>query len=111
MMAERDAAEAAEARGRVRARLRQQFEQETFTPFPWFDATRPYEFLLFTEEQMRTLNGWESRWTRPAISLEDFLRAVGSDAGPPTGKPASILFTAPSTPAGCDAPRGRADIR
>jgi len=110
-MAEGDAVGAAEAWERVRARLRQQHKEELFTPFPWFDATRPYEFPLFTEEQMRLLEGREWRWARPPVSLEEFLRAVRSDAGPPTGKPASILFTAPSKPAGYAGSGVRVDTR
>ncbi|MGB8983532.1 MAG: hypothetical protein WCC12_16815 [Anaerolineales bacterium] len=70
-MAEGDPADARDKRERMSASVRQ---EELFSPFPWFDATRPYEFLLFTEEQMRMLNGWEASWTRPEVSLEDFLR-------------------------------------
>lgn len=70
-MAEPDAAEAARLE-RIRPSLRQQFREELFTPFPWFDATRPYGF--FAEEQMRVLEGPEWRWPRPAVSLEEFLR-------------------------------------
>ncbi len=71
-MAERDAVEEADRLERVRTFLRQQHEEESFTPFPWFDATRPYGF--FAEEQMRVLDGREWRWARPAVSLEEFLR-------------------------------------
>jgi len=70
-MTERDAAGRLE---RVRAVLRQQFKEEFFTPFPWLAATWPYEFSLFTEEQMRVLEGREWQWARPAVSLEEFLR-------------------------------------
>lgn len=71
-MTERDAVEETDRLERVRAVLRQQFQEELFTPFPWFDATRPYGF--FAEEPMRVLEGPESRWVRPAVSLEEFLR-------------------------------------
>ena len=67
-MAERDAVKEADRLERVRAVLRRQFEEESFTPFPWFDATRPYGF--FAEEQKRVLDEREWRWVRPAVPLE-----------------------------------------
>ena len=73
-MAERDAVEEPDKLERVRAVLPGQHQEEFFTPFPWFDATRPYGFSLLTEEQMRVLDGREWRWAQPAMSLEEFLR-------------------------------------
>ena len=83
------------------ARLSQEFEEEQlFSPFPWFDATRPYEFSLFTEEQMRILNGWDARWTRPEVSLEEFLRwgaaATDCSAPPPCALTPAATRKAPS---------------
>jgi hypothetical protein len=71
-MTERDAGEEADRLERVRAVLRQQFQEELFTPFPWFDATRPYGF--FADEQMRVLDAREWPSARPVLSLEEFLR-------------------------------------
>ena len=68
-MTERHAADRLE---RVRTLLPRQHQQEFFTPFPWFDATRPYGF--FAEEQMRVLDGRQWPWARPVVSLEEFLR-------------------------------------
>jgi hypothetical protein len=60
--------------GRVRARLREQLGEDYITPFPGVDVWRGYDFPLVTAEQMRALRRPEARWTRPAMSLEEFLR-------------------------------------
>lgn len=70
-MAERDAVEEADRLERVKTLLRRQFEEESFTSSPWFDATALRVPALYG---MRVLDGPEWRWARPAVSLEEFLR-------------------------------------
>ena len=45
--------------------------------FPWFDCSKPYDFPVATEEQMRWLNSWKSRWTQPHASLSASARKEG----------------------------------
>lgn len=71
-MAVRHAKDTGAREERLRAWLRERCEAGYGSP--WFDCSKSYDFPVCTPEQLQWLNSTQSRWARPAVSLDEVLR-------------------------------------